>query len=91
MMLVAHEDIVGGASTIYDNAESPVLTHTLAEPGDYIFIDDRTGMHSVSPVRSACRPPRATGTCSSWNSADRQGLLESGVMPRAPSPSRPSE
>lgn len=51
MMLVARKDIEGGASTLYDNAESPVLTHTLTEPGDYIFLDDRTCRHSVSSVK----------------------------------------
>ncbi|MFG2890720.1 2OG-Fe dioxygenase family protein [Streptomyces sp. NPDC048248] len=53
MMLVARKGITGGVSTLYDNAESPVLTHTLSKPGDYIFLDDRTGLHSVSPVRVA--------------------------------------
>ena len=59
MMLVARRDIAGGASTLYDNAESPVLTHTLTNSGDYIFMDDRTGLHSVSPVRVA--PPAPGG------------------------------
>ncbi|MET7680646.1 2OG-Fe dioxygenase family protein [Streptomyces sp. NPDC005423] len=51
MMLVARKNIAGGASTLYDNAESSILTHTLADPGDYIFLDDRTCLHSVSPVQ----------------------------------------
>lgn len=51
MMLVVRNGVTGGVSTIYDNAESPVLTRTLAAPGDYIFLDDRTALHSVSPVR----------------------------------------
>jgi hypothetical protein len=50
MMLVARKGIAGGVSTLYDNAGSPILTHTLTGPGDYIFLDDRTCLHSVSPV-----------------------------------------
>ncbi|MEU3859291.1 2OG-Fe dioxygenase family protein [Streptomyces sp. NPDC028722] len=53
MMLIARKDVTGGVSTLHDNTESPVLTHTLSDPGDYIFLDDRTGLHSVSPVRVA--------------------------------------
>ncbi|GAA0499426.1 MULTISPECIES: 2OG-Fe dioxygenase family protein [Streptomyces] len=59
MMLVARKDITGGVSTLYDNAESPVLTHTLRNPGDYIFVDDRTSKHSVTPVQVA--PAAAEG------------------------------
>ncbi|MFD1659672.1 2OG-Fe dioxygenase family protein [Streptomyces caeni] len=57
MMLIARKGVTGGVSTLYDNAESPVLTHTLSDPGDYIFLDDRTGLHSVSPVRVAPATP----------------------------------
>ncbi|MEV6195919.1 2OG-Fe dioxygenase family protein [Streptomyces sp. NPDC051920] len=57
MMLVARQAVTGGVSTLYDNTESPVLTHTLSEPGDYIFLDDRTGLHSVSRVRVAPAAP----------------------------------
>jgi hypothetical protein len=53
MMLVARKAVTGGVSTLYDNGGSPVLSHTLSEPGDYIFLDDRTALHSVSPVRVA--------------------------------------
>ncbi|MFE2585014.1 2OG-Fe dioxygenase family protein [Streptomyces sp. NPDC059378] len=59
MMLIARRDVIGGVSTLYDNTRSPVLTHTLKDPGDYIFLDDRTAMHSVSPVRVA--PAAAEG------------------------------
>jgi hypothetical protein len=59
MMLVARKDIAGGVSTLYDNAESSILTHTLTNPGDYIFLDDRTCLHSVSPVREV--PPAPEG------------------------------
>ncbi|MFJ6618282.1 2OG-Fe dioxygenase family protein [Kitasatospora sp. NPDC091335] len=50
MMLVARQGIAGGVSTLYDNAESSILSRTLADPGDYIFLDDKTCLHSVSPV-----------------------------------------
>lgn len=53
MMLVARKDVAGGASTLYDNAGAPFLTRTLTDPGDYIFLDDRTCLHSASPVRAA--------------------------------------
>jgi len=59
MMLVARKDIAGGVSTLYDNAEAPIRTHTLADPGDFIFLDDRTCLHSVSPVRVV--PPTPAG------------------------------
>jgi hypothetical protein len=59
MMLVAREDVAGGASTLYDNARTPLLTRTLTNPGDYIFLDDRTCLHSASPVRVA--PSAAQG------------------------------
>lgn len=58
MMLVARQNVTGGVSTLYDNSESPVLTHTLSNPGDYIFMDDRTSLHSVSPVRVAQPAPQ---------------------------------
>lgn len=57
MMLVARKNVTGGVSTLYDNAESPVLTHTLSSPGDYMFVDDRTSLHSVTPVRAAPEAP----------------------------------
>ncbi|MFF8925610.1 2OG-Fe dioxygenase family protein [Streptomyces koyangensis] len=57
MMLVARKNVIGGVSTLYDNAESPVLTHTLSDPGDYMFVDDRTSLHSVAPVRAAPEAP----------------------------------
>jgi hypothetical protein len=57
MMLVARHNVTGGTSTLYDNSRKPVFTHTLSEPGDYIFLDDRTCLHSVSPVTVA---PSAT-------------------------------
>ncbi|MGW5271504.1 2OG-Fe dioxygenase family protein [Streptomyces sp. NPDC004044] len=57
MMLVARKDVTGGVSTLYDNAEPPVLSHTLSDLGDCIFLDDRTGLHSVSPVRVAPAAP----------------------------------
>lgn len=53
MMMIGREDVIGGESTLYDNGKSPFLTHTLADPGDYIFLDDRTCMHSVTPVQVA--------------------------------------
>ncbi len=53
MMLVAREGIDGGVSTLYDNSEQPILSHTLTNPGDYIFLDDHTCLHSVSPVQVA--------------------------------------
>lgn len=59
MMLVARKDVSGGANTLYDNARTPLLTRTLTNPGDYIFLDDRTCMHSASPVQVA--PPAAQG------------------------------
>ncbi|RKT12281.1 hypothetical protein BX285_6251 [Streptomyces sp. 1114.5] len=59
MMLVARRDVSGGASTLYDNAGTPLLTHTLTEPGDFIFLDDRTCLHSASPV--ALAPPATEG------------------------------
>lgn len=59
MMLVARQDVAGGTSTLYDNAGTPLLTHTLTDPGDYIFLDDRTCLHSASPVRVAA--PAAQG------------------------------
>ncbi|MGW5043502.1 2OG-Fe dioxygenase family protein [Streptomyces griseoluteus] len=59
MMLVDRQGIDGGVSTLYDNAKSPILTHKLADPGDYIFLDDRTCLHSVSPVRVL--PPNSEG------------------------------
>lgn len=59
MMLVARQDVAGGASTVHDNAGTPLFTHTLTNPGDYVFLDDRTCMHSASPVRVA--PPAEEG------------------------------
>ncbi|WP_405749620.1 2OG-Fe dioxygenase family protein [Streptomyces sp. NBC_01411] len=59
MMLVARKDISGGSSTLHDNDGKPLLTHTLTSPGDYIFLEDRTCMHSASPVTAA--PSAAEG------------------------------
>ncbi|MEU8925649.1 2OG-Fe dioxygenase family protein [Kitasatospora sp. NPDC048545] len=59
MMLVARRGVSGGSSTLYDNSGTPVLTHTLTEPGEFIFLDDRTCLHSASPVRPA--PPAVEG------------------------------
>jgi hypothetical protein len=59
MMLVARKDVSGGSSTLYDNAGTPFLTLTLTNPGDYIFLDDRTCLHSASPVQVA--PSAAQG------------------------------
>jgi hypothetical protein len=59
MMLVAREGIAGGVSTLYDNDRSPVLAHTMTEPGDFIFLDDTTCLHSVSPVQA--EPPNPEG------------------------------
>ncbi|WP_441247684.1 2OG-Fe dioxygenase family protein [Kitasatospora sp. McL0602] len=59
MMLVAREDISGGSSTLHDNTGTPVFTRTLTEPGDYIFLDDRTCLHSTTPVTVAA--PAAQG------------------------------
>ncbi|MFE2109849.1 2OG-Fe dioxygenase family protein [Kitasatospora sp. NPDC059463] len=53
MMLVARENVAGGSSTLHDNAGTPVFTRTLTDPGDYIFLDDRTCLHSTSPVTAA--------------------------------------
>ncbi|WP_329570507.1 2OG-Fe dioxygenase family protein [Kitasatospora sp. NBC_01266] len=59
MMLVARKNVAGGSSTLHDNAGTPVFTRTLTDPGDYIFLDDRTCLHSTSPVTVA--PPAAQG------------------------------
>lgn len=59
MLMVARQNLTGGMSTLYDNAGTPVLDHTLSDPGDYIFVDDRTCMHSTTPV--AVTPPAAKG------------------------------
>jgi hypothetical protein len=50
MLLVAKVNVQGGISTLYDNNRQPVFTHTLAEPGDYIFLADHTCLHSASQV-----------------------------------------
>jgi hypothetical protein len=59
MLLVTRTNITGGMSTLYDNAGTPLLNHTLTDPGDYIFLDDRTCMHSTTPVAAA--PPAVKG------------------------------
>jgi hypothetical protein len=59
MLLVAKVNAQGGISTLYDNNRRPIFTHTLTEPGDYIFLDDHTCLHSASPVRAT--PPFESG------------------------------
>jgi len=59
MLLVARENITGGISTLHDNTGAPILSHPLTDPGDYIFLDDRTCMHSTTPV--AVTPPATEG------------------------------
>ncbi|WP_442601592.1 2OG-Fe dioxygenase family protein [Paenibacillus sp. KN14-4R] len=49
MMVIARENIVGGESTIYDNARNPLIDVTL-QPLDLIFADDQNVMHGVSSI-----------------------------------------
>ncbi|GAA1653207.1 2OG-Fe dioxygenase family protein [Catellatospora bangladeshensis] len=53
MILMDRADVAGGVSTIHDLAQAPVTTHCLTRPGDYILLDDRTALHSVSPLEPA--------------------------------------
>ncbi|GLY28366.1 2OG-Fe dioxygenase family protein [Kineosporia sp. NBRC 101731] len=52
MMMVERENVSGGVSTIYDNDQTPIMSQTLTRPGDFIYLDDATCMHSASPVEA---------------------------------------
>jgi hypothetical protein len=50
-LLIGRENAVGGESTVYDLAGTPLLTTTLAEPGTLLLSDDRSTLHSVTAIR----------------------------------------
>lgn len=61
VLLVNRENIVSGATTVYDPAGTPLGTFTLTDPFDSAFVDDRRVAHGVTPVtplnpaRPGCR------------------------------------
>jgi hypothetical protein len=59
-LLIGRDNAVGGESTVYDLAGSPLLTTTLSEPGTVLLGDDRHTLHGVSPIRplDPARPAR---------------------------------
>jgi hypothetical protein len=50
MMLIERENITGGVTKIYNNANSCIATHTLKSPQECILLDDTKVMHEVSHV-----------------------------------------
>jgi hypothetical protein len=59
-MLIGRDNSVGGISTVYDLAHTPILKTTLSEPGTMLLGDDRCTLHCVSPIRplDPSRPAR---------------------------------
>jgi hypothetical protein len=50
-LLIGRDNAVGGESTVYDLAGTPLLTATLSEPGTLLLSDDRSTLHSVTAIR----------------------------------------
>ena len=50
-LLIGRDNAVGGESTVYDLAGTPLLTATLTEPGTLLLSDDRATLHSVTAIR----------------------------------------
>jgi hypothetical protein len=50
-LLIGRDNAVGGESTVYDLAGTPLLTATLSEPGTLLLNDDRATLHSVTAIR----------------------------------------
>ena len=59
-LLTGRDNAVGGMSTVYDLAKTPILSVTLSEPGSMLLADDRCTLHDVSPIRplDPARPAR---------------------------------
>ena len=59
-LLVGRDNAVGGISTVYDPARTPILQTTLSEPGSMLLGDDRCTLHCVSPISplDPARPAR---------------------------------
>ncbi|MFF5026874.1 2OG-Fe dioxygenase family protein [Streptomyces collinus] len=49
-LLIDRLNITGGESSVHGDDGEPLLTHTLAEPGDLLLGDDRRTLHSVTPI-----------------------------------------
>lgn len=49
-LLISRRNATGGASTVYDPQGRELRTVTLTEPGTLLLGDDRTTLHSVTPV-----------------------------------------
>jgi hypothetical protein len=59
-LLIGRDNVVGGESTVYDLAGTPLLTATLSEPGTMLLSDDRSTLHGVTAIRPVdpCRCAR---------------------------------
>lgn len=49
-MMVDRHAVVGGESSVYTDGGYHRLSHTLTSPGELLLGDDRTTLHSVTPV-----------------------------------------
>jgi hypothetical protein len=50
-LLIRRRNATGGETTVVDSTGQPVVTTTLAEPGELLLGDDRRSLHGVSPIR----------------------------------------
>jgi hypothetical protein len=59
-LLVKRHNVTGGKSSVYeDDGITMKASATLAEPGDYIFLNDQKVRHGVEPI--ACSDPSIEG------------------------------
>ena len=49
-LLIDRRNVDGGESSVYNDAGEVLLTTTLSEPGDILLGDDRSTLHSVTPI-----------------------------------------